>query len=567
MRRFLWISLFVVAITGCSGTDSTSAPEGTPSQQAVATPDSFSADAAMAVLQEGGNAVDAAITTQFVLAVTLPEAGNIGGGGFMTLYYDREADFLDFREMAPGAAHRDMYLDDNGEVKTMDSLFGVRASGVPGSVAGMWAAHKKYGSLPWQRLIQPAIELAKNGFVVPEKLGKAIEEYQQRIGEKGISNNFADYFAQAKGNTLFKQPELARTLTRIRDEGRKGFYAGETANLITQYMQQNDGLVTLEDLSKYKAIWRKPVTIEWQDYTLVTAPPPSSGGVAVAQWLGMMQDVGESTPVPAHNSVAYIHQMSEVGKRVFADRAKYLGDPDFIDVPVAELIDEDYIASRAAQVNTNAISDSDKVSPGLHESEQTTHFSIVDKWGNAVAITTTLNLSFGNGEVVTGAGFLLNDEMDDFSAKAGVPNFFGAVGGKANEIQPYKRMLSSMTPTVVLDDNGDVALVTGSPGGTTIISSVTQSVMNALFFDMSAEQAANAPRFHHQLWPKDTIRMAPGIAQSTQDSLKALGYTLNQRHFGDVQLIKRGDSGLEAASEKTGRGKSIVTPAMMKAAE
>lgn len=566
MRRLLWISLLVVAVTGCSGTNSSPVPEGTPSQQAVATPDSFSADAAMAVLQEGGNAVDAAITTQFVLAVTLPEAGNIGGGGFMTLVYDDEADFLDFREVAPGAAHRDMYLDDNGEVKTMDSLFGVRASGVPGSVAGMWAAHKKYGSLPWRRLVQPAIDLAENGFVVHPKLGKAIEEYQQRVSEKGITNNFADYFAQAKGNTLFRQPELARTLTRIRDEGRKGFYAGETARLITQYMQQNDGLITAEDLDKYKAIWRKPVTIAWQDYTLITAPPPSSGGVAVAQWLGMMQDVGETNAVPEHNSVAYIHQMSEVGKRVFADRAKYLGDPDFIDVPVAELINDDYIASRAAQVNIEAISDSEKIGPGLHESEQTTHFSIVDKWGNAVAITTTLNLSFGNGEVVKGAGFLLNDEMDDFSAKAGVPNFFGAVGGKANEIQPYKRMLSSMTPTVVLDNTGEVALVTGSPGGTTIISSVTQSVMNALLFDMSAEQAANAPRFHHQLWPKDTIRMAPGIDQSTVDSLKALGYTLQQRHFGDVQLIKQGKNGLEAASEHTGRGKSIVTPAKIPAA-
>lgn len=280
-----------------------------------------------------------------------------------------------------GAAHRDMYLDDNGEVKTMDSLFGVRASGVPGSVAGMWAAHKKYGSLPWRRLVQPAIDLAENGFVVHPKLGKAVEEYQRRVREKGITNNFADYFAQAKSNTLFRQPELARTLTRIRDEGRKGFYAGETARLITQYMQQNNGLITLEDLDKYQAIWRKPVTIDWQDYTLITAPPPSSGGVAVAQWLGMMQDVGEKNSVPEHNSVAYIHQMSEVGKRVFADRAKYLGDPDFIDVPVAELIDDDYIASRAAQVNIEAISDSDKIGPGLHESEQTTHFSIVDKWG------------------------------------------------------------------------------------------------------------------------------------------------------------------------------------------
>ena len=555
MRHLLWIVVFVF-VSGCAQqTDTSADPDNA---QAVAAPDTFSANAAMAVLQDGGNAVDAAIATQFVLAVTLPEAGNIGGGGFMTLVHEGETDFLDFREMAPGKATRDMYLDENGKVKPQDSLYGVRASGVPGSVAGMWAAHQKYGSLPWKRLVQPAVDLAEQGFVVPEKLARNINQFIQKSREKNLNNNFNQYFGHAAAGSTLVQPELAATLKRIRDEGKAGFYQGETARMLADFMQQHDGLITKDDLSRNEAIWREPVTFRWQDYTLVTAPPPSSGGIAVAQWLGMFEQAEQGMEPAAHNSVKYIHLLSEIGKRVFADRAKYLGDPDFIDVPMAELIDKQYIARRASQVNPASISDSDKIKPGLYESEQTTHFSIVDQWGNAVAITTTLNLGFGNGMVVTDAGFLLNDEMDDFSAKAGVPNFFGAVGGKANEIQPYKRMLSSMSPTVVLNAAEEVALVTGSPGGTTIISSVTQSVLNALHFDMTAEQAVNAPRFHHQLWPENTIRMHTGIATDKQQQLKQLGYTLKQQTFGDLQLIKRTSQGLEAASQQSGRGLSLV---------
>ncbi|QPG05358.1 gamma-glutamyltransferase [Salinimonas marina] len=558
MRHLLWIIVFVV-VSGCAQQPDTSSSPG--NAQAVAAPDTFSANAAMAVLQDGGNAVDAAIATQFVLAVTLPEAGNIGGGGFMTLVHEGETDFLDFREMAPGKASRDMYLDDNGKVKPHDSLYGVRASGVPGSVAGMWAAHQKYGSLPWRRLVQPAVDLAEQGFVVPEKLAGNINQFIQKSREKNLINNFTAYFGHATAGSTLVQPELAATLKRIRDEGKAGFYEGETARMLADFMQQHDGLITEDDLSRYQAIWREPVTFRWQGYTLVTAPPPSSGGIAVAQWLGMFAQAQQDMEPADHNSVKYIHLLSEIGKRVFADRAKYLGDPDFIDVPMAALIDDDYIARRAGEVNPDTISDSDSIEPGLTESEQTTHFSIVDQWGNAVAITTTLNLGFGSGMVVTDAGFLLNDEMDDFSAKAGVPNFFGAVGGKANEIQPYKRMLSSMSPTVVLDAEQDVALVTGSPGGTTIISSVTQSVLNALHFDMSAEQAVNAPRFHHQLWPENTIRMHTGIATDKQQQLKQLGYTLKQQPFGDLQLIKRTSQGLEAASQRSGRGLSLVEEA------
>lgn len=529
------------------------------SQQAVAMPDSYSADAAMQVLQEGGNAIDAAITAQFVLAVTLPEAGNVGGGGFMTIKFEDSTDFLDYREMAPENAHRDMYLDEQGDVKPYESLFGAKASGIPGTVAGMWAAHKKYGTLDWERLLAPAVDLAEQGFVVHEKLANNIDHYIERTKEASINNNFSEYFAHAKAGTTFKQPELAKTLKAIQQQGKDGFYKGDVAKHIVDFMQQNGGLITYEDLLAYKAVWRKPLHLNWQGYELVTAPPPSSGGVAVAQWIGMLEAYDATHDLPAQNSTEYIHVMSEIGKRVFADRAEYMGDPDFVSVPVKALTDANYITQRAADIQPTSISDTPSVKPGLKESEDTTHFSIMDRWGNAVANTTTINLTFGSGVVVTGAGFLLNDEMDDFSAKPGVPNFFGAVGGEANAIEPYKRMLSSMTPTLVTKDD-QVVLVTGSPGGTTIISSVTQSLLNALLYDMSAEEAVNSPRFHHQLLPKDTIRMHDGFTEATVNELKAMGYTIDNRRFGDVHLIKRTKEGVEAASEKSGRGKSLVQP-------
>ena len=529
------------------------------SQQAVAMPDSYSADAAMQVLQEGGNAIDAAITAQFVLAVTLPEAGNVGGGGFMTIKFEDNTDFLDYREMAPENAHRDMYLDEQGDVKPYESLFGAKASGIPGTVAGMWAAHKKYGTLDWERLLAPAVDLAEQGFVVHEKLANNIDHYIELTKEAAINNNFSEYFAHAKAGTTFKQPELAKTLKAIQQQGKDGFYKGDVAKHIVDFMQQNGGLITNEDLLAYKAVWRKPLHLNWQGYELVTAPPPSSGGVAVAQWIGMLEAYDATHDLPAQNSTEYIHVMSEIGKRVFADRAEYMGDPDFVSVPVEALTDANYITQRAADIQPTSISDTPSVKPGLKESEDTTHFSIMDRWGNAVANTTTINLTFGSGVVVTGAGFLLNDEMDDFSAKPGVPNFFGAVGGEANAIEPYKRMLSSMTPTLVTKDD-QVVLVTGSPGGTTIISSVTQSLLNALLYDMSAEEAVNSPRFHHQLLPKDTIRMHDGFTEATVNELKAMGYTIDNRRFGDVHLIKRTKEGVEAASEKSGRGKSLVQP-------
>ena len=525
-------------------------------QAAVAMPDSYSSDTARAILEQGGNAVDAAIAAQFVLAVTLPEAGNIGGGGFMLIQKDGKGDFIDYRETAPSAAHRDMYLDDKGEVITNKSVYGIHASGVPGSVAGMWLAHQKHGTLEWKALVEPAVKLAEQGFIVHPKLASSIERYIARMAKKDVTINFADYFASAKANENFKQPELAATLKRIRDQGKAGFYQGETAKIIADFMAQHGGIITQADLKAYQAKSRIPIKSNWNGYQVLTSPPPSSGGIAILQWLKMYELTKPSTGLE-HNSTAYIHLLAEIGKRVFADRAEYLGDPDFYDVPKSELIAADYLKKRSSTITLDKISTTEDIKPGLYESEQTTHFSIVDKWGNAVSNTTTINLGYGSGVVVAGAGFLLNDEMDDFSAKPGVMNVFGALGGKANEIQPHKRMLSSMTPTILLKDN-EVKMVTGSPGGTTIISSVYESILNAVEFNMSAEQVVNSPRFHHQLWPKNVIRHHPGLDASVVKALEKMGYTLDERRFGDMHVIIERDGKLDAGSEASGRGKAMV---------
>ncbi|WP_404340566.1 gamma-glutamyltransferase [Pseudoalteromonas mariniglutinosa] len=524
-------------------------------QAAVAMPDSYSSDAARAILEQGGNAVDAAIAAQFVLAVTLPEAGNIGGGGFMLIQKEGKSDFIDYRETAPAAAHRDMYLDDKGNVINNMSVYGIHASGVPGSVAGMWLAHQKHGTLKWQVLVEPAVKLAEHGFIVHPKLASSIERYIARMAKKDVKINFADYFSAAKANENFKQPELAATLKRIRDQGKAGFYEGETAKLIADFMTQQGGIISQADLKAYQAKSRTPIKAKWNGYEVLTSPPPSSGGIAILQWL-KMYELSKPANIE-HNSTAYIHLLAEIGKRVFADRAEYLGDPDFFEVPKAELIALDYLKKRSSSITLDGISTTENILPGLPESEQTTHFSIVDQWGNAVANTTTINLSFGCGVVVTGAGFILNDEMDDFSAKPGVMNVFGALGGKANEIQPHKRMLSSMTPTILLQDN-KVKMVTGSPGGTTIISSVYESILNAIEFNMTAEQVVNSPRFHHQLWPKNVIRHHSGLAQNVIQGLIKMGYTLDERHFGDMHVIIERNGQLDAASETAGRGKAMV---------
>lgn len=524
-------------------------------QSAVAMPDIYSAEVAKTVLESGGNAVDAAIAVQFTLAVTLPEAGNIGGGGFMTIYKDGKADFLDYREVAPLAAHKDMYLDKNKNVIPNLSLYGILSSGVPGTVEGMWQAHKKYGTQPWKTLLAPAIKLAEEGFIVHPTLKKAIEWRVNSFKKENINVNFSDYFSHAQSGKIFKQAELAKTLKLIAKHGRDGFYKGKTAKTISNFMKQHGGIITEKDLAEYRIKWRKPLQKKWRDYDVVTAPPPSSGGIAVLQWLTMF-DLVKQEQTFAHNSTPYIHLLSEVGKRVFADRAEYLGDPDFYNVPQSKLLTKQYLAERVADIVMDKISITENIKPGLKESTDTTHFSIVDKWGNAISNTTTINYTFGSGVVVEGAGFILNDEMDDFSVKPGVANIFGALGGVANEVQPNKRMLSSMSPTILLKD-GKVELVTGSPGGTTIISSVYQSILNAVEFNMTAVDAANTARFHHQLWPKNEVVHYAGVNKAVISKLHKMGYKTKQKSFGDVQLILRRGGKLTAASEERDRHRGV----------
>ncbi|RII75259.1 gamma-glutamyltransferase [Pseudomonas monteilii] len=548
---FQYLAL-AAAILSCSSVYAASLEGG-----AVAAPDQYGAQVAADILKKGGNAVDAAVATAFTLAVTYPEAGNIGGGGFMTLFVDGKPYFLDYREVAPKAATRNMYLDDKGEVIENLSLVGVRAAGVPGTVMGLWEAHKKFGKLPWSELLTPAIGYAKNGFKVAEK------QYQYRNDAQGMfktATNFNDYFGNMKVGELFKQPEMAQTLERIADKGVSEFYQGKTADLLVAQMQADKGLITKEDLKDYKAVWREPMAVSWRGNVVYTAPPPSSGGVALAQLLGIKEDRAADFKGVAHNSAQYIHLLAEIEKRVFADRADYLGDPAFTKVPVDKLVAKDYLAKRAAQVNPKAISDTDKVKPGL-EPHQTTHFSIVDKQGNAVSNTYTLNLDYGSGVVVKGAGFLLNDEMDDFSAKPGAANAFGVVGGDANAIEPGKRMLSSMSPSLMTRD-GKVELVIGTPGGSRIFTSIFQVMNNLYDYGMPLDKAVAAQRVHHQLLPKDTIYFdayAP-LTGPEADKLKKMGYVLEDQgwEMGDIQAIRVDGAKLETASDPRGRGVGMV---------
>ena len=512
MHRIKHTAALAVFFALAACTPDTSKPAAQPeppapeqqSPAAVAMPDAYAAQVAADVLAAGGNAVDAAIAAQFSLAVTLPEAGNIGGGGFMLIHLDGKASFIDYREKAPLAAHRDMYLDEDGSVIEGASTIGHLAAGVPGSVAGMWAAHERYGTLPWADLVAPSVALARDCFVIHEKLGSNIEYGSGKFDGK---TNFHDYFGAAAVGETFKQQELADTLQRIADDGLDGFYRGKTAELIVAEMQRGEGLISHEDLQAYRAVWREPIRAEWRGLELLSAPPPSSGGFAVVQLLKIKDYLAHEFEGLEHNSPQYIHLIAEIEKRVFADRAEYLGDPDYADVPLQTLLSEDYLRARAREVKPDAISTILEVQPGL-ESYETTHFSIVDHDGNAVSNTTPLNLGFGSGVVVEGAGFLLNDEMDDFSVKPGVPNAFGVVGFKANEIQPGKRMLSSMSPTILLRD-GDVELVIGTPGGSTIFTSVFQAISSMYDYAMTPLEAAGASRFHHQLLPPDLIVFSP----------------------------------------------------------
>ena len=508
--------------------------------------------AGLSMLKQGGNAVDAAIATQFALAVVFPGAGNLGGGGFMVIRLsDGKKISLDFREQAPARSTQDMYLDAQGNPVPGKSLNGHLASGVPGSIAGIFAA-LKYARLPVKKLIQPAITLAEYGFAITAAEARSLNESADDIKKY---NTVTPLFVKASGwkagDTLV-QKDLAKTLQRIRDAGAKGFYEGETARLIVEEMQRGKGLISYDDLKNYKAKEREPMVFSYKkEYSIITMPLPGSGGVLLPQMMRMME--GRNLQAEGFHTVASIHLMTEAERLAYADRAKYLGDPDFFKAPVTRLISYSYLQDRLKNFNPDSAGNSEQVQAGIiPESEETTHLDTYDREGNAVSVTTTLNGWYGCKTVVAGAGFFLNNEMDDFSMKPGVPNMFGAIGGKANDIRPGKRMLSSMTPTIVLKNNKPF-LVVGTPGGTTIITSVFQTLVNIIEFKLSAADAINKPKFHHQ-WKPDVLYMEKGFPDSVISKLADMGYHIEMRSaIGRTEVIEISSGGsIEAVAD--GRG-------------
>lgn len=492
------------------------------------------------ILKKGGNAVDAAVAVQFALAVVYPNAGNIGGGGFMVYRSAKgEVNALDFREKASVAATRDMYLDAAGNPIVEKSLYGHLAAGVPGSVAGMVEAHKKYGKLSWKEVVQPAIDLAEKGFEITKRQASELNGLHRKLMDINVNGTaLVNLESTWQERSLLIQTELANTLKLIQQKGRAGFYEGAVAEAIVAEMQRGKGLMTKEDLKNYRAVWRKPITGNYRGYKVITMPPTSSGGIALIQLLQSVE------PYPlnrwGHNSDSTVQVIVEAERRVYADRATHLGDPDFYNVPQKQLLNLDYNKKRMADFNWSAATPSDKVLAGVikgKESEETTHFSIVDHDGNAVSITTTLNGSYGSLVVVKGAGFLLNNEMDDFSVKPGAPNMYGLVGGEANAIAPNKRMLSSMTPSIVEKD-GQLFMVVGTPGGSTIITSVFQTIINVIDFNMDIQSAVAAKKFHHQWLPDEVYVEKDAIDSLAVEKLKAKGYNLLYRGpIGRVDAI------------------------------
>jgi gamma-glutamyltranspeptidase/glutathione hydrolase len=480
------------------------------------------------ILKKDGNAYDAMIATQLALAVVHPQAGNIGGGGFMVFRHsDGKSGALDFREKAPLSAGKDMYLDEKGNVIPGKSSFGVHSSGVPGSVAGIVEVYEKYGSLPFKDLVQPAIDLARNGYKITKNQARSLNGTRKRF-EK--ANNYKILFDKEwKEGDLLQQEELAQTLERIRDNGRDGFYKGKTADFIVNYQKELGGIITHEDLEKYKAVWRTPIVFDYKGYKITSMTLPASGGICLAQILKSIEPYDFSKI--EHNSTKYIQLLTEAERRSYADRAHFLGDIDFVNVPIDSLIAPNYIKERMSTFSWDKATKSSDVSHGDvlgYESNETTHYSIVDQFGNAVSVTTTLNTGYGSKVLVKGAGFFLNNEMDDFSAKPGVPNVYGLLGSAANAIAPEKRMLSSMTPTIVEKD-GKLRMVVGTPGGSTIITSVLQNILNVVEYDMGMQESINKARFHHQ-WLPDNIRMETrGFDSITRANLKALGYEILER--------------------------------------
>jgi len=510
---------------------------------------------AVDIMKKGGNAFDAMVATELSLVVAYPFAGSVGGGGFMVYRRnDGEVGGIDYREKAPLAAHKDMYLDSLGNVIPGLSTSGGTAVGVPGTVAGVIEVHRKFGKLPLKDIIQPIIALANKGVVVTEKQAKRLEGYREQFIEaNGDSTKFAGPFEA--GDTI-KYAAYAKTLQKIMEEGRNGFYKGEVAQKLAAFVQENGGLITTEDLEKYEAVWRDPVVFDYKDIKVISMSPPSSGGVTINQIFKMMEPYNVSKF--GHNSPKTIQLFTEASRRAYADRNFFLGDPDFVDIPYDILLDDEYLQERMADFSFDKATLSSDVSHGeveIIESAQTTHYSIVDSEGNAISATSTLNGGYGSKLFCTELGFFLNNEMDDFSSKPGVPNMFGLVGAEANSIAPEKRMLSSMTPTIVEKD-GKLYMVVGTPGGSTIITAVAQTILNVYEFNLSMQEAVNAPRFHHQWLPDMVIFEPEGFSEELKADLKSKGYIINEERtpiIGKVDAIRVLSNGkLEGGADKRG---------------
>ncbi|EEC7124570.1 gamma-glutamyltransferase [Salmonella enterica] len=515
-------------------------------QGMVASVDAMATQVGMDILKQGGNAVDAAVAVGYALAVTHPQAGNLGGGGFMLLRTkDGATTAIDFREMAPAGATRDMFLDEQGNPDSKKSLTSPLASGTPGTVAGLSLALEKYGSLPLNSVVRPAIKLAQEGFIVNDALADDLKTYGSEVlphHENSKAIFWKDGEPLKKGDKLVQQ-DLANSLTMIAENGPDAFYKGEIARQIAQQMQQNGGLITTDDLAAYQAVERTPVSGEYRGYQIFSMPPPSSGGIHIVQILNILENFDMNKY--GFGSADAIQIMAEAEKYAYADRSEYLGDPDFVNVPWQALTSKTYAKSIAGQIDINKAKPSSEIRPGKlapYESDQTTHFSVVDKDGNAVAVTYTLNTTFGTGIVAGNTGILLNNQMDDFSAKPGVPNVYGLVGGEANAVGPKKRPLSSMSPTIVVKD-GKTWLVTGSPGGSRIITTVLQMVVNTIDFGMNVAEATNAPRFHHQ-WLPDELRVEKGFSPDTLKLLEQKGQKVALKEaMGSTQSIMVGPDG------------------------
>jgi len=527
-------------------------------QGAVASRSALASQVGVAIMQQGGNAIDAAVAVGFALAVTYPSAGNLGGGGFMLIHTPEGVQALDFRETAPASATPDMFLDAQGQVIANSSVTTPLSSGVPGSVAGLLAAWEKYGTLPRAQIMAPAIKLAEQGFNLPADIAEQIaghyDEFRRYPGSfKSFSHDGKPY----KAGELWQQPELAGTLKLIAAKGRDGFYKGITADRLVAEVKRGHGKISHADLESYQVIWRSPIRGHYRGFDIWGMPPPSSGGVLIVQMLNMLEPLNLANPHASRSE--NIHAMIEAERRAYADRSEHLGDADFYPVPINQLISKTYAKKRFADFNPAKASDSEKIAAGIlwsQESHETTHYSVMDKYGNAVAVTTTLNLDYGNKIVVKDAGFLLNNEMDDFAIKPGYANSFGLIGSKANAIAPRKRMLSSMSPTIVTF-NGSPMLVTGSPGGSTIITTTLQVLLNVLDYHMSLDKAVAAPRVHHQWQPNKIFYEAGALNEQELLDLKNkhhTGLTLNPVPIGDANSVIKATSGFTAVSDPRNLG-------------